>query len=260
MSFDSRNVILGRGDFNNYGTSTGMVFHTYADANDLQAAIIAPGFLADFLGATAENVKIGDVLSIRDSASVILNYRLDTVSPITLTSIDTGGDPFDQELNTTDSPTFATVTATTGVIIPPGGAGLLLPTGGETADLLNYYAEYNDQNFQFAASPWASQGVIILRADRTNEKCTVRLNGLSANATSSDFINSLSTLPTWLRPSEDSWTTLQIINNTSTEIGKAKVSTTGEIQIFSDLPSGDFTTPGLAGWSTSTITYYIQDQ
>lgn len=277
MAFQKENVIYGRGRTNNYGTPSGLIIHTYASSIDLQAVISSASYFDDFLGETAEDVKIGDLIIARDSANSVKTYRIDTLSPMAVTSISTDANPFNQDLNTTDavifttvdtgqganelyamnqnvkttdSPTFGKVTTTTGIALPT--------SGGTPTDLI-YYEEYSNTTFTFGASPWASPIDVILRITRTNETVVMRLALASAAATTSDFISSTDTIPTQFRPLADSWTALIVTNNGVFETGRAKITTGGIIQIFSGQNDGNFDTPSTAGWSTSTITYFIQD-
>lgn len=130
MAFEKLNVIIGRGRANNFSNSHGLTQHTYASGKDDNASISVAGYFPDYLGYSAEDVKVGDLLVVRDSASSFASYRIDTGSPLALTDVTTGGNTFDQDLNTTDPATFTTITATT---------GLLLPTVGGTPALLDYY-------------------------------------------------------------------------------------------------------------------------
>lgn len=109
MAFQKEKMIYGRGRTNNYGTPGGLIEHTYASSDDLHAVISAPGYFDDFLGASTDDVKLNDLVLTRDSNNAFKTYRLDTLSPVTVTSVEPGGNPFNQSLNTTDAVTFLTV-------------------------------------------------------------------------------------------------------------------------------------------------------
>jgi hypothetical protein len=244
MPFDKRNVILGRGTTNNNATPNGVAIHTYYSDVDNAAAIFTGGYFDAYLGATSDDVVVNDILWVRDSSGDYETYAITSANPLTISSIEF-------------SETFQNLTVSGSITFPSTAQGIFLPTFGGTSTALNYNSEFVNAIFEFGASPWASSAQAAIKARRTQEDVRLVIEGKSFPATSADFISSTSTLPVEFRPSVDMWGTLPIINNGNPAIGKVKVTTVGTIQIFSDAASGDFATPGNAGWNTSVINYFV---
>lgn len=93
MTFDKRKVVFGRGKYNNIGSEEGLVTHSYVSSDDTQAQIAVSGYFNDFLGGTLSEVKVGDLLLVRDSASVYENYKIDSFSPMTISNVSVDNPP-----------------------------------------------------------------------------------------------------------------------------------------------------------------------
>lgn len=273
MAFQKENVIYGRGKANNFGTPAGLIQHTYASANDTQATIAGASYFDDFLGATSEDVKVGDLIIVRDSVNTFKNYRVDTLSPMAVTSVVVDANPFDQSLNTTDAVTFATVdtgqganelfgmdqtvksisqvtfdkvTTTDGIVLPT--------TGGTPSTLSDYEVGTFTLNLTGGFVGTVNQSVDFVRIGNT---VTLRFDFLSIPQTAPGVVVSGPDVPVRLRTSMGIQQMGRVvIDNTTPLSAKTGLGIDGVITIIR-LDDANFTGAGNLNLQEGCLTYII---
>lgn len=248
MAYQKENLTVARGSMNNYATPSGLITHTYFSDVDLQAAIAAASYFPDFLGESAEEINVDDLILARDSAKTFKSYRIDTLSPLAVTEVTVDANPFNQDLNTTDAVTFATVDTGQGANELFGmdqtvqstsqvtfdkvttTTGVQFPTAGGTPAILNFYEVGSFVlNLTGGFAGTVPQTVNFVRLGNI---VTLRFDFVTIPQTGAAVVSSGTDVPAHLRTSMAiDMSGRMVIDNVTTMTTEASLSIAGNINL-----------------------------
>jgi hypothetical protein len=274
MAFSLAGLTLGRGRVNNFVSDSGLAIHTYLSESDDLATIGGALYFPDFLGASNEDVKLYDLLRVRDSTQQFQDYYISSLSPLTLMAATVASNPFNQSLNTTDPATFASVDTGQGAnqlyaMNQPVQTtddvtfaqmtlttGLLLPTTGGTPALFDHYEKDSFTVTWTGAFSVDQPGTIWYT--RTGDVVNMVIDNENAVQGSSGTIFTLSptAVPIHLRPSVTVYAPMaDAMDNGVAVAAKVQITSGGRILL---LPvSGSFSGTGNVIWNDFSFSYII---
>lgn len=91
MAFNPFEMTIVRGKINSFTAANGLAQHTYRTEVDTFANVETAGYFPPYLGSNSENVRLGDLLSVRDSTGAYKPYELTSLDPLVVTPETTGG-------------------------------------------------------------------------------------------------------------------------------------------------------------------------
>lgn len=112
MAFETFNLLIARGRINTIASETNFITHTYTSDIDTIATITTSGYFPALLGSNAENVKVGDQISLQGSDDNEV-FQLTTLNPIAMIPAFEGQTETSLTLANTWSGVFSSPVATT---------------------------------------------------------------------------------------------------------------------------------------------------
>lgn len=247
MAFDIRNMYIDRGRSNCAQGNLTLSIHTYTHTSDTLSTIAGAGYFTNYLGASAEDVKIGDLLFIQGSDDT-RSYQLTGVAPVTIVEQTLSDNPYNQSLNTTSDVLFNSLTTTTTTTV---GTNLIV-TGNIINNTVTTF-ETTTWGGCFATPIAGSDNIVIQKIGRI---VTINIPAAFGTATTPGLISLQESIPINLRPINDIYAVAEVQDNGTFKHGTCIIGEVNGNIIFNNGVSGtNFTGSGDTGFQPFTISY-----
>lgn len=156
MAFNLIDFSVGRGNYNNAIGGISPAPHFYGSEVDLLAVITASGYFNEAAAQLPDSLRIGDKLTIRDSADALAIFKIVTLSPnVTVKDLASEGTAFIVEQGRRTSVGGSAVeTFSSGLVLPSDNIFLMLRTeGAVSVTILAADAGTAEFNVTFSADP-----------------------------------------------------------------------------------------------------------
>lgn len=147
------------------------------------------------------------------------------------------------------------VTANRNITLAGGTVPIADETGGTAFWTGSDNQGYAPRQFSLGVSGLTTSPTITVNASRTGDVVVLTVPSLSGTSNTSSM--SIGNLPANLRPSADRPVLFRVTDNNVALVGVAVIHSTGQIDLYSSVSLGSWTSSGVKGFASQTFTYSI---